>query len=176
MINIIPKAKCNVKIMWIKRFFIVNCNSNYIFNFLFFHKQKIIFLAFFFFSFIDFSLLFSFNFVQLRSRRKWEWIEREKTVERGWRWCFLCLILFFLSQINKKKRKRRWHQSNKKKDRVATERRKQQREWDFMVWLMVRKLCGLLLSVLKSLLWLIILPLTKWIYLLRKFLISPSNP
>jgi len=49
----------------------------------------------------------------------------------------------------KKKRKRRGHQSDKKEDRVATERRKQQREWDFMVWLMVRKLCGLLLSVLK---------------------------
>jgi hypothetical protein len=39
-----------------------------------------------------------------------------------------------------------------------------------------RKLCGLLLSVLKSLMWLIILPLTKWMYLMRTFLISPSNP
>jgi hypothetical protein len=38
------------------------------------------------------------------------------------------------SQPNQqKKRKRRGHQSDKKKDRVATERRKQQREWDFMV-------------------------------------------
>ena len=91
------------KSLWIKKYFTINYNSNFIFNFSSCRKWKNVSLVFFFFSFIASSLFFSFNFLQLRSRREWKWIEREETAKRRWWWSFLCsVLLFLLNQIGKR--------------------------------------------------------------------------
>jgi len=122
-----------------------------------------------------FSLIF-FYFLQLRSRTEWKWIRWEETVERGWRWCFLCLVLLFiLNQISRRNGREEGTKLTKKRTK-SWRREKDNKRVKFYSMINGRKLCGLFLSVLKSLMWLIILPLTKWMYLMRTFLISPSNP
>jgi len=142
-----------------------------------FASEKNVSLTLFFFSFIASSLSFSFNFLQLRSRREWKWIRWEETVERGWRWCFLCLVLLLiLNQIGRRNRREESIKLTEKRTKSWQREKDNKESVEFYGMINGRKLCGLLLSVLKSLMWLIILPLTKWMYLMRTFLISPSNP
>ena len=104
-------------------------------------------------------------------------LQREETVERGWRWCFLCLVLLLiLNQIDRRNRREESIKLTEKRTKSWQREKDNKESVEFYGMINGRKLCGLLLSVLKSLMWLIILLLTKWMYLMRTFLILPSNP